>query len=59
VQYNEATLGITCGVDIEMGASLPVVADCWSEAFYRATFTPAEIAYCLLQDQLLVRFAAR
>jgi 4'-phosphopantetheinyl transferase superfamily len=58
VQDNGATPSITCGVDIEMVVSLPVVADYWSDAFYCATFTPAEIAYCLLQDQPLVHFAA-
>jgi len=59
VENNRATPGIACGIDIEMVASLPVVADYWSDAFYCATFTPAEIAYCLLQDQPLTHFAAR
>src|SRR5215471_6094971 len=53
------TPGIACGIDIEIVESLPVVADYWSDAFYRATFTPAEIAYCLLQDRPLVHLAAR
>ena len=53
------TLGIVCGIAIEMVESLPVVADYWSDAFYRATFTRAEIAYCLLQDRPLVHLAAR
>lgn len=59
VPHNGATPGIACGIDLEMVESLPVVADYWSDAFYSATFTPAEIAYCLLQDQPLVHFAAR
>src|SRR2546428_776580 len=59
VQHNGATPSITCDVAIEMVASLPVVADYGSDVFYSATFTPAEIAYCLLQDQPLVHFAAR
>jgi phosphopantetheinyl transferase (holo-ACP synthase) len=42
-----------------MVENLPVVPDYWSAAFYSTTFTPAEIAYCLLQDQPLVHFAAR
>jgi phosphopantetheine--protein transferase-like protein len=42
-----------------MVENLPVVPDYWNDAFYSATFTPAEIAYCLLQDQPLVHFAAR
>jgi phosphopantetheinyl transferase (holo-ACP synthase) len=59
VQHNGATPSITCDVAIEMVASLPVVADYGSDVFYSTTFTPAEIAYCLLQDQPLVHFAAR
>lgn len=58
-QYHGAMPNIACGIDIEMVENLPVVADYWSDAFYSATFTPAEIAYCLLQDQPLVHFAAR
>jgi phosphopantetheinyl transferase (holo-ACP synthase) len=42
-----------------MVENLPVVPDYWGDAFYSAIFTPAEIAYCLLQDQPLVHFAAR
>jgi phosphopantetheinyl transferase (holo-ACP synthase) len=42
-----------------MVENLPVVPDYWSDAFYSATFTPAEIAYCLLQARPLVHFAAR
>jgi phosphopantetheinyl transferase (holo-ACP synthase) len=42
-----------------MVESLPVVGDYWNDAFYSASFTSAEIAYCLLQDQPLVHFAAR
>ena len=59
VQHNGATPSIACGIDIEMVENLPVVADYWSDAFYSATFTSAEIAYCLLQDQPLVHFAGR
>jgi phosphopantetheine--protein transferase-like protein len=58
-QHNGATPRIACGIDIEMVENLPVVPDYWNDAFYSATFTPAEIAYCLLQDQPLVHFAAR
>lgn len=59
VQHNGATPGIACGIDIEMVENLPVVPDYWRDAFYSATFTPAEIAYCLLQEQPLLHFAAR
>jgi phosphopantetheinyl transferase (holo-ACP synthase) len=53
------TPGIACGIEIAMVESLPVVIDYWRDAFYSATFTPAEIAYCLLQDRPLVHLAAR
>ena len=59
VPHSGAPPSIACGIDIEMVENLPVVLDYWSDAFYSATFTPAEIAYCLLQDQPLVHFAAR
>ena len=59
VQDNGMTPGIACGIDIEMVESMPVVVDYWSDTFYSATFTPAEIAYCLLQDRPLVHLAAR
>jgi phosphopantetheinyl transferase (holo-ACP synthase) len=58
-QYKGATPSIACGIDIEMVDDLPAVPDYWSDAFYSATFAPAEIAYCLLQDQPVVHFAAR
>ena len=59
VQHNRVAPSIACGIDIEMVENLPAVSDYWSDAFYSATFTPAEIAYCLLQEQPLVHFAAR
>lgn len=57
--HNGATPSVACGIDIEMVASLPAVADYWTDAFYSATFTPTEIAYCLLQEQPLNHFAVR
>jgi phosphopantetheinyl transferase (holo-ACP synthase) len=59
VQHNGVPPSTACGIDIEMVENLPVVPDYWSDAFYSATFTPAEIAYCLLQARPLVHFAAR
>jgi phosphopantetheinyl transferase (holo-ACP synthase) len=53
------TPGIACGIDIAMVESLPVAVDYWRDAFYSATFTHAEIAYCLLQERPLVHLAAR
>lgn len=37
------------GIDIEEIAALPRVDDFRKEAFYTENFTPAEIAYCILQ----------
>jgi phosphopantetheine--protein transferase-like protein len=37
------------GIDIEEVAALPRVADLRKESFYTQNFTPAEIAYCILQ----------
>ena len=50
---------VSCGVDIELIANLPVAADPWEDAFYRTTFAPAEIAYCLMQETPALHFAAR
>ena len=46
--HSRATPSIACGIDIQMVENLPVVPDYWSDAFYSATFTPAEmpIVYC-------------
>ncbi len=49
----------SCGVDIELVDSLPQAADYWKHEFYQSHFTPAEIAYCLLQDNPPMHFAAR
>jgi holo-[acyl-carrier protein] synthase len=51
--------GVHLGVDIEMVDSMPDVADFWTAPFYQSHFTPAEIAYCLRQEQPRVHFAAR
>ena len=52
-------LGLSCGVDLEMVESLPAAADYWTDEFYRTTFSPAEIAYCVLQQDPRLHFAAR
>ena len=54
-----STLGLRVGVDVEMVENMPDVPDFWTAAFYRSHFSPAEIAYCLRQDQPRVHFAAR
>jgi phosphopantetheine--protein transferase-like protein len=53
------TSGASCGVDLELIAGLPVADDAWEHDFYRAHFTPSEIAYCLRQPEPLTHFAAR
>jgi phosphopantetheine--protein transferase-like protein len=50
---------LTCGIDIEMVDNLPVVPDYWEDPFYTTTFTASEIAYCLLQANPPMHFAAR
>jgi holo-[acyl-carrier protein] synthase len=50
---------VACGVDMEQIDDLPRAADYWEDAFYRASFTPAEISYCLLQESPPHHFAAR
>jgi holo-[acyl-carrier protein] synthase len=50
---------MSCGIDIEIVQQLPEAQDYWEEAFYRTSFTSAEIAYCLMQDDPRMHFAAR
>jgi holo-[acyl-carrier protein] synthase len=50
---------LSCGIDIEMVADLPIVQDHWDDSFYSATFTASEIAYCLMQANPSMHFAAR
>jgi holo-[acyl-carrier protein] synthase len=51
--------GASCGVDLELVANLPSVGDPWEDPFYRAHFSPSEIAYCLRQAEPPLHFAAR
>ena len=48
-----------CGVDMELVENLPRAVDCWADPFYLATFSPAEIAYCLVQPEPAPHFCAR
>jgi phosphopantetheine--protein transferase-like protein len=50
---------VSCGIDIELIDSLPTAIDYWEDAFYKENFTPAEIAYCLIQEMPALHFAAR
>ncbi len=51
--------GVSIGIDIESVDALPEADDCWEHPFYRASFTPAEIAYCVAQASPRAHFAAR
>ena len=62
LQHRHPVAGdVSCGIDLEDVAHLPepATADYWEDAFYRTTFTSREIAYCLLQDNPRMHFAAR
>ena len=48
-----------CGIDIEMVEKFPEVQDFWNDEFYSTCFTSLEIAYCLLQENPRMHFAAR
>lgn len=50
---------VSCGIDIEMVDHFPEAGDYWEEVFYKTSFTPAEIAYCLMQENPRMHFAAR
>jgi holo-[acyl-carrier protein] synthase len=51
--------GLSCGIDIEDIESLPETSDYWEDDFYKANFSPAEIAYCVAQDDPREHFAVR
>ncbi|GJL63445.1 MAG: hypothetical protein NPIRA04_20990 [Nitrospirales bacterium] len=50
---------LTCGIDVEMVENLPEVDDYWQDSFYTNSFSSVEIAYCLLQENPRMHFAAR
>jgi holo-[acyl-carrier protein] synthase len=50
---------ISCGIDIESVEDLPAATDYRDDEFYKLSFTPTEIAYCLLQENPRMHFAAR
>ena len=54
--YAGASSG-SIGIDIEDLSSLPHTDDFRKDAFYVANFTPAEIAYCILQPDPYASFA--
>ena len=50
---------LACGIDIEMVDAMPVADDYWEHEFYKESFSKDEIAYCLLQENPRMHFAAR
>jgi phosphopantetheine--protein transferase-like protein len=50
---------LSCGIDIGTVDDLPVAKDYREDEFYKLSFTPTEIAYCLLQENPRMHFAAR
>jgi phosphopantetheine--protein transferase-like protein len=57
VMQSQAADTTGVGIDIEEVAALPRVADLRRETFYTQNFTPAEIAYCILQADPYVSLA--
>jgi phosphopantetheine--protein transferase-like protein len=50
---------LACGIDIERVDALPETDDYWEHEFYKENFSKDEIAYCLLQENPRMHFAAR
>lgn len=50
---------LACGIDIERVDAMPVADDYWEHEFYKESFSKDEIAYCLLQENPRMHFAAR
>ncbi|WP_414663739.1 holo-ACP synthase [Horticoccus sp. 23ND18S-11] len=50
---------LQCGVDLEATTALPEAGDYREHEFYQTHFTPAEISYCVLQQDPRMHFAAR
>jgi holo-[acyl-carrier protein] synthase len=51
--------GLACGIDIEAVDALPEASDYWEHEFYKQNFAKDEIAYCVLQENPRMHFAAR
>lgn len=50
---------LACGIDIERVDAMPLADDYWEHEFYKESFSKDEIAYCLLQENPRMHFAAR
>ena len=55
----ETPTALSCGIDVEMVENFPEVDDYWKDSFYTNSFSSVEIAYCLLQENPRMHFAAR
>jgi phosphopantetheine--protein transferase-like protein len=51
--------GLRCGVDLEMISEMPETPDYREHEFYVDSFSPEEIAYCIMQENPRMHFAAR
>ncbi len=51
--------GLKCGVDIETAEGMPQAEDYWTHSFYAENFTQKELAYCQMQHNPRLHFAAR
>ena len=58
-QSDMSSTPISCGIDIENVDALPEAKDYREDEFYKLSFTPTEIAYCLLQENPRMHLAAR
>jgi phosphopantetheine--protein transferase-like protein len=56
---NAAADALSLGVDVELIENMPDADDYWTAEFYQGHFTPAEIAYCVRQEEPRAHFAAR
>lgn len=56
---SSASGGVSTGIDIESVDGLPEADDYWEHPFFRSTFTPGEIAYCVARPSPRPHFAAR
>jgi holo-[acyl-carrier protein] synthase len=58
-EQNAKFKDLRCGVDIEMISEMPETPDYREHEFYSDSFSQEEIAYCVLQENPRMHFAAR
>ena len=59
VRINAGSFSLKCGIDIEEVSNLPISDDYWENPFYADNFTASEMAYCQMQFNPRIHFAAR